>query len=139
VAGYRFMFLLISNNGIILAAVPYPPYAAQSVSFIGVASYSILLGIYSSAIVASNDMELRRSIRKFALGEGKLLDSIGTAEVQKIVEEKASRIFNESQKYIEEEIGFTSLTKEEIQNHIEVVIKELEEAKTRRDRGTQGS
>ena len=50
VAGYGFMFLLITNDGILLATVPYPPFAAQSVSFIGVGiSFSILSGIHSSA------------------------------------------------------------------------------------------
>ena len=78
----------------------------------GVASYSILLGIYSSAIVASNDAELRKSVRKFALGEGKLLDSIGAAEVQKILEDRASQLWLESQKFMSEEVGFTTLTKE---------------------------
>lgn len=134
IAGYGFMFLLISNNGVLLATVPYPPYAVQSVSFLGVASYSILLGIYSSALVASADVELRKSIRKFAFGEGNLLDSIGTAEVQRIIEDKASQMLKESQKYMEEEIGFTSLTKEEVARQVEVVIKEIEEAKLRRDR-----
>ena len=76
VPGYGLMFLLITNNGILLATVPYPPYAAQSVSFISIVGCSRLLGIHSSAIVASNDIELRKSIRRFALGEGRLLDSI---------------------------------------------------------------
>jgi hypothetical protein len=139
VAGYGFMFLLISNNAVLLATVPYPPYAVLSVAFIGVASYSILLGIYSAAIAASADVELRKSIRKYALGEGKLLDSIGTAEVQKVIEDRALHLLTETQKHMEEEIGFTSLTKDEVAKHIEVVIKELEEAKARKERGGQHS
>jgi hypothetical protein len=132
VAGYGFMFLLISNNAVLLATVPYPPYAILSVAFIGVASYSILVGIYSAAVAASNDVELRKSIRNLALGEGKLLDSIGTAEVQRAIEDRASRMLAESQKYMEEEIGFSPLTKDEVAKHIEVVIKELEEARARK-------
>lgn len=38
IAGYGFMFLLISNNGVLLATVPYPPYGVLSVTFMGVAS-----------------------------------------------------------------------------------------------------
>jgi hypothetical protein len=135
VAGYGFMFLLISNNAVLLATVPYPPYAVQSVAFIGVASYSILVGIYSAAVAASNDVELRKSIRNFALGEGKLLDSIGTAEVQRVIEDRASRMLVESQKHMEAEIGFAPLTKDEVAKHIEVVIKELEEARARKGKG----
>ena len=33
VAGYGFMFLLITNNGILLATVPYPPYADSECFF----------------------------------------------------------------------------------------------------------
>jgi len=38
----------------------------------------------------TNDAELRKSIRKFALGEGRLLHSISLAEVQKILQDRAS-------------------------------------------------
>jgi len=133
------MFLLIANNGLLLATVPYPPFAALSVSFIGVASYSILLGIHSSAIVASNDIELRKSIRKFASGDGKLLDSIGTAEVQKVIQERASFMLKQSQQHMEEEIGFASLTKEAVADQVEVIIKGLQEAKSKRDLRSQRS
>lgn len=135
IAGYGFMFLLISNNGVLLATVPYPPYAVQSVSFLSVASYSILLGIYSVAFAASSDVELRRSIRNSVPGKGEFLDSISTAEVQKVVEDRASRMLLETQKLMQEEIGFAPLTKDEAAEHISVVLKELEEAKVRREKG----
>ena len=93
------------------------------------------MGIDSSAIATSNSAELRKSIRNFALEEGKLLDSIGTAEVQKVIEDRASRMYVESQKHMEEEIGFTPLTKAEVTKHIEIVMKELEEAKARKGKG----
>ena len=37
----------------------------------------LLVGIYSSAISVSHDIKLRQSIRKLAVKESKLLDSIG--------------------------------------------------------------
>ena len=128
------MFLLISNNGVLIATVPYPPYGILSVSFLGVASYSILLGIYSSAIAASNDVALRKSIRKFALGEGKLLDSISSAEVQKLLQERASQLWLENQKYMSNEVGFTTLTKEELEAQVEGIMKELVEIRSGRNR-----
>ena len=134
ITGYGFMFLLISNNAVLLATVPYPPYGVQNVSFIGVASYSILLGIYSSAVAASNDTELRKSIRKFALGEGLLLDSISLAEVQKILQDRASQMWLENQKFVSDEVGFATLTKEEVKTQVEEIMKELVEIRTRRER-----
>lgn len=134
IAGYGFMFLLISNNGVLIATVPYPPYGILSVSFIGVASYSILLGIYSSAVAASNDLALRKSIRKFGLGEGKLLDSISVAEAQKIMEDRASQLWLENQKFMTNEVGFATLTKEEVKIQVEEIMKELVEIRSRRNK-----
>ncbi len=134
IAGYGFMFLLISNNGILLSTLPYPPYAVLSVTFIGVASYSILLGIYSSAIAASNDAELRKSIRKFAFREGKLLDSISLAEVQKVLQDRASQLWSENQKFVSDEIGFTTLSKEEVELQIKEIMEELLEVRSRKNR-----
>jgi hypothetical protein len=133
IAGYGFMFLLISNNGILLSTIPYPPYGILSVIFIGVASYSILLGIYSSAIVASNDAELRKSIRKFALNEGKLLDSIGIAEVQKMLEDRASQMWSENQKFVSNEIGFATLSKEEVEIQVKEIMEEIIEVRSRKN------
>ena len=103
-------------------------------SFIGVASYSILLGIDSSAVALSNDTELRKSIRKFALGEGLLLDSISLAEVQKILQDRASQMWFENQKFVSDEVGFATLTKEEVKTQVEEIMKELVEIRTRRER-----
>lgn len=133
IAGYGFMFLLISNNGVLLATVPYPPYGVLSVTFMGVASYSILLGIYSSAIAASNDAELRKSIRKFALHEGKLLDSIGIAEVQKMLEDRASQMLLENQKFMSGEVGFATLSKDEVKIQVEEVMEELIKIRSRKN------
>ena len=93
-----------------------------------------MLGIYSSAVAASNDTELRKSIRKFALGEGLLLDSISLAEVQKILQDRASQMWLENQKFVSDEVGFATLTKEEVKTQVEEIMKELVEIRTRRER-----
>jgi hypothetical protein len=43
----------------------------------------ILLALYFCAISVSEDIELRKSIRKSALRESKFLDSMGTAHMEK--------------------------------------------------------
>ena len=96
--------------------------------------HSILLGIYSSAVAASNDAELRKSIRKFALGEERLLDSISIAEVQKILQDRASQMWLANQKFVRDEVGFATLTKEEVKTQVEEIMKELVEIRTRRER-----
>jgi hypothetical protein len=51
----------------------------------GLSSYLVLLGIYSSAISVAHDSELRKSIHKLAVGESKLLDSLGSAQIEQEV------------------------------------------------------
>lgn len=59
----------------------YPPFGLANVSFVGLSSFLILIGLYHSAISVANDVTLRKSIKNSALRESKLLDSIGTAQM----------------------------------------------------------
>ena len=70
-----------SDQAIILVNKPYPPFGLATVSFMGLSSYLLLIGIYSSAISVGEDSRLRQSIRNYALKESRLLDSIGTAKM----------------------------------------------------------
>jgi hypothetical protein len=45
-----FILLFISNQAIVLVEVPYPPFGLITASFMGLASYLILVGLYYTAI-----------------------------------------------------------------------------------------
>ena len=77
---YGLVLLFVSNQAIVLVSVPFPPFGLATISFMGLSSYLILIGIYS-AVSVSQDVKLRKSIRKIAINESKLLDSIETAEM----------------------------------------------------------
>ena len=81
-AAYGLTLLFISNQGLVLVNVPYPPFGLATVSFVGLSSYLLLLGIYSSAISAAQDTNLRKSIRRLAVNETKMLDNIGSAHME---------------------------------------------------------
>jgi hypothetical protein len=83
---YGIMLLFTSNQiiGVILAH--YPPYGLVTISFLGIASFLVLIGIYSSAITVSEDSKLRQSIRNFARKESRLLNSIGTAHMEQEIQ-----------------------------------------------------
>jgi len=49
----------------------------------GLASYMTFVGIYYSAISVSEDSKLRQTIRSLTAKESKLLDSIGTAHMER--------------------------------------------------------
>src|SRR6266496_1452776 len=66
------MILLFSSKSAAgaLGTAPYPPFGLGTVLFVGLSSYLLLVGIYSSAISVSGDSRLCKSIRKFAIKEG---------------------------------------------------------------------
>jgi hypothetical protein len=73
----------------------------------------VLIGIYSSAIYISQDAKLRQSFRHVAIRESKLLDSIGTAHMEKEIERKVKVLVGRNQDTINEETGIHSSETEE--------------------------
>ena len=94
-------YLTISAYGTVLIVVavtspviyaPYPPFATVAWSFVGLSSYLYSLGFYFSAISIAQDTKLRQSIRDMAIKESKLLDSIGTAQMEQQIQKKVLKI-----------------------------------------------
>jgi hypothetical protein len=63
IAGYGLLLLFTSNQATVLINSPYAPFGMASISFVGLSSYLVLVGVYSSAISVAQDAELRKSIR----------------------------------------------------------------------------
>ena len=76
------MLLFTSNQALTLTFAFYPPFGIATISFVGISSYMILVGIYYSALSVSQDIELRREIRRLATKESKLLDIMGMAQME---------------------------------------------------------
>ncbi len=84
-SAYGFVLFFISNQ-VFLAATSFPPFGSVTISFFGLASYLIVIGLYSCALSVSQDVALRKSIKKSILNRFNLLGSIGQAEMQQEVE-----------------------------------------------------
>ena len=67
------MLLFISNQAVILATASYPPLGLATVSFMGLSSFLVFIGIYATAVSVAEDIKLRRTIRKYALSEASYL------------------------------------------------------------------
>ena len=87
IAAYGFLLFYIAGSAFVSQAA-YPPYGLVSVSFTGLSCYLIYNGLYFSAISVSQDMTLRQSIRKSVMEQSKLLDNIGTAEMEREVQKR---------------------------------------------------
>jgi hypothetical protein len=134
IAAYGFLLLFISNQVTVIGTAPYPPFGLATLSFTGLSSYLILVGLYSSAVSASLDSKLRQSIRKFAIAESKLLDSIGTAQMEQEIENKVMKMANDSERLMVDETGIhSSLSDNEIKQYLHEVLSEVKEIKNKDD------
>ena len=83
----------------------------------------VLVGIYYSALSASQDQDIRQLVRNVAI---KLLASISTAQMEHEVEMRVGRVTKRIQKTLLEESGISSsLEDEDIMEYTEMVINEV--------------
>jgi hypothetical protein len=57
ISAFGMMLLFTSNQPLGLTFLSYPPFGLATISFFGLASYLILIGVYSSAISVANDVK----------------------------------------------------------------------------------
>jgi hypothetical protein len=104
IAAYGFVLFYISGSAVASQAA-YPSYGLVSVSFTGLSCYLIYTGLYSSAVTVSQDITLRHSIRKSVTEQSKLLDSMGTAQMEQELQLKILTITKKLSGKMEEESG----------------------------------
>jgi uncharacterized protein YerC len=119
--------LFASNQPTSLILAPYPPFGLVTICFMGLASYLLYLGIYSSALSVSEDSRLRQTIRKVALKESQqFLNDIGTAEMEQEIQKKVLRFSKRTKDYMENETGISTSVDDDIKRYLEEVLIELE-------------
>lgn len=124
--------LFVSVQGDVIAAY-YPPFGLVTVSYVGLSAFMMIVGLYSSAMSVSEDDKLRKSIRKNAMEESKLLDSIGTAQMGQEIERKVMQIerkvmemAKENADEMEVETGIKpSLEEPDMKKYLEEVMQEV--------------
>jgi hypothetical protein len=96
----------------------------------GLSSYLVFFGIYSSAISVSQDSNMRKSIRKSVEAEVKFIGNIASAEMTNTITERVLRKVKAVSDSISEDTGIaTSLTDIEIKEYVAEVIKETRNRK----------
>ncbi|HYO06546.1 MAG TPA: hypothetical protein VER14_06155, partial [Phototrophicaceae bacterium] len=126
IAGYgvAMLFLPIIAN---IMFIPYPPFGIATCTSLGLAAFVFYVGLYSSAISISEDAKLLRSIRRAALNELKLLDSIGTAQTNARLEDKVGKLVKEHYDKVVGEMGVKpSLSEEDAKQYLDDIWKELD-------------
>jgi hypothetical protein len=132
ISAYGVTLLFTTNQPLGLIFTPYPPFGLATICYIGLASYLLVVGIYSSAVSVANDSLLRRSIRKSVTQKANLLDKIGTAQMQHQIETIVLESTRALSSRIEDKSGVEpSLGEEELRDYISKVIEEVKSDKNR--------
>jgi hypothetical protein len=133
ITAYGFILFFAAASATVLQA-GYPPFGLASVSFVGLASYLILTGLYNSAISVAQDAKLRSSIRRSvevsSVKQSRLLDSIGTAEITKEIENNVLKITKDNAQELIQQTGIEpTLTDREIKDYVDEVLQEVHQNK----------
>jgi hypothetical protein len=135
ISGIGLLLLLISYRPQEIITGPFPPFGLLSASFMGLSSYLVFFGIYSSAVSVSQDSKLRASIRKSVEAEVNFIGNIASAEMTNTVTERVLRTVKAVSEKIPRDTGIsTSLTDVEIKDYVAEVIAETKKMKRRNSR-----
>jgi hypothetical protein len=127
VSAYGLILLFTSNQATSLIFAPYPPFGLVTVSLLGLSSYMLLVGIYSSAMSISRDTELRKFVHMVAAKEIEWLDRIGSAQVEQELITKVIPLVRHKAQNIEQETGIkSSLTDADVKQYLEEVLAEIQ-------------
>jgi hypothetical protein len=124
--GIGLLFLFASKDISALILSSYPPLGAVSFGFIGLASYLIFLGIYSTAKLASRDRKFQADLRTRIENDVALLKSISLSQDQKNKENQMKHLIGLSAQWEEENNEDMSL--EEIRELLKDVVSEIKVA-----------
>jgi hypothetical protein len=122
------LFFASDQGGSVLYRIGglYPPFGLVTISAMALSSYFMLVGIYSSAISVAQDSRLRKIVRKSVQEHLHLLDKIGTAEMQKDVENKVVYLTRSNASDLIEDTGVEpSLSDADLKQYMKQVIDEV--------------
>ncbi|MDQ3976428.1 MAG: hypothetical protein M3264_07875 [Thermoproteota archaeon] len=126
IAAYGFVLFYVSGSAMVSQAA-YPPYGLAAVSFTGLSCYLIYTGLYFSAISVSQDIAVRKSIRKSVLEQSSLLDSIGSAQMERELQTRVLTVAKKASDIMAKETGVEApMTEDDMKDYMEVVMKELQ-------------
>jgi hypothetical protein len=124
------ILLFASNQPIALTLMSFPPFGLITISILGIASYLLVLGIYTASVSVANDTELIRFMKKSVRKEYQLLQSIGQAHREEIqleqIKTRVLRLTDDLKDEIAEESGVQpSIQPQDLNEYIEKVLKEV--------------
>lgn len=125
---YGFILLYISSQ-ITLAASSYPPFGIATLSFLGLSSYLLFVGLYSTAISLSQHAELRKTIRSSIEEQhSRLIDGIGMSELQREIDKRIAPLIQQHAEQMNMQTALDlSISEKEVKQYMNEILHDLHE------------
>ncbi len=123
ISGIGVLLIFSANQATALTLIPYPPFGLTTITILPIGAFLLMLGIYNSATLVSENINLRKSIYKITR-ESKLLDLIGQAEMEKEIQKTINRIVKDKDVLRENPSVKLELDEIELKKYIDEVIRE---------------
>ena len=118
------MLLSISNQDASIYLLPYPPFGLPTITFMGISSYMLFIGIYYSSISISMNAELRKTIESSVEEQFKFVSKIGTSQMENEIQNRVKEVTKRSAKMLEENSGIqTQLESKDIEEYISLYCR----------------
>ena len=107
-----------------------PTYGIAAHSLVLLCACFVSIGWYSLALSIPQDKKLRETIRNKVKDESKLLDNIGTAQMEQEVQNRVMKIVRKYEHRMKEDSGIpSSMQENNIKVYLDQVIKEVKQKK----------
>jgi len=121
------MLISISNQDAGLSLLPYPPFGLPTITFAGLSSYLLFVGIYYSSVSISVNSELRKNIESTVDQQFRFVSKLGRSEMENEIQNKVKNITRRLQDVLEENSGIeASLENRDIEDYVKLVLDEKE-------------
>jgi hypothetical protein len=124
-AGYGYVILFMATQTVAFSIVPYPPFGFVTILFYGISSYMILIGVYFSVVVISQDSKLRRTIKHIAENQPGLVADLSYAQVENAIEKRAMSLAQRFAAELTSDSGVESSQDMDLKNYAMTVISEV--------------
>jgi len=107
-----------------------PTYGIAAHSLVLLCACFVSIGWYSLALSIAQDKKLRQTIRDKVRDESKLLDNIGTAQMEQEAQNKVMKIVREYEQSMKEQSGIpSSMQDNDIRVYMEQILQEVKQRK----------
>ena len=86
------MLLSISNQDASIYLLPFPPFGLLTITFMGLSSYLLYIGIYYSSISISMNAQLRKTIESSVEEQFKFVTKMGTSQMENEIQNRVKGI-----------------------------------------------